>query len=140
MSLKYDNNSSMKTLKYDNKSYTKTLKYDYKKSLKIPKSNQNTYWGKADNTMAKRKKTKTNNDLQNITHKTKHWETRTPLKTGSKLRCSRRVSSYCSISAIIHVTLVTNPVISQEWGKVWKVLTTSWTYSWLFVTQMFLNG
>jgi hypothetical protein len=54
MSLKYDNNSSMKTLKYDNKSYMKTLKYDnksciktlkydYKKSLKIPESNQNTY-------------------------------------------------------------------------------------------------
>jgi hypothetical protein len=42
-----------------------------------------------DKTMAKR----TNNDLQNITHKTKDRVTRTPLKTGGKLRCSGRVRS-----------------------------------------------
>jgi len=33
----------------------------------------------------------TNNDLQNITHKTKDRVTRTPLKTGGELRCSGRV-------------------------------------------------
>jgi hypothetical protein len=42
--------------------------------------------------MAKRKRT--NNDLQNITHKTKDQVARTPLKTGAELRCSERVSSY----------------------------------------------
>ena len=38
--------------------------------------------------VAKKKKKKqdkrTNNDLQNITHKTKDWATQTPLKTGMK--------------------------------------------------------
>jgi hypothetical protein len=42
--------------------------------------------------MAKR----TNNDLQNITQKTKDRATRTPLKTMGELMCSRRVSSFCS--------------------------------------------
>jgi hypothetical protein len=45
--------------------------------------------------MAKRKGT--NKDLQNM-HKTKDRVTRTPLKTGDKLRCSGRVSSSCSTS------------------------------------------
>ena len=41
--------------------------------------------------MVKRKST--NNDLQNITHKTKDRVTRTPLKTGAEIRCFARVSS-----------------------------------------------
>jgi hypothetical protein len=44
--------------------------------------------------MAKR----TNNDLQNITHKTKDRVTQTPLKTRSELGCSGRVSNSCSTS------------------------------------------
>jgi hypothetical protein len=59
--------------------------------------------------------------------------TRTPLKTGDELRCSGRVSSSCSTSGTHCVNLVTNPVISREWGKdrdepklggkhLWKVL------------------
>jgi len=41
--------------------------------------------------MAKRKKVqKTNNDLQNTTHKTKDRETRTPLKTGCERRCNHK--------------------------------------------------
>jgi hypothetical protein len=43
--------------------------------------------------MVKRKRT--NNDLQNITHKTKDQETQTPLKPGVN---SGRVSSFCSTS------------------------------------------
>jgi hypothetical protein len=35
---------------------------------------------RTDNTMAKRKRKKPNNDLQNITHKTKDRVTRTPTK------------------------------------------------------------
>ena len=46
---------------------------------------------------------RTNNDLQNITHKTKDRVTRT-----------RKVSSSCSTSDTNRVTLVTNPVISHE--------------------------
>ena len=45
---------------------------------------------RTDNTMAK------GNDLQNITQKTKDRATRTLLKTAGELRCSGRVSSYCS--------------------------------------------
>jgi len=41
---------------------------------------------------------KTNNDLQNIIHKTKDRVTRTPLKTGSEHRCSGRVGNSCSTS------------------------------------------
>jgi hypothetical protein len=40
----------------------------------------------------------TNNDLLNITHKTKDRVTRTPLKTGGERRCSGRVSSSCFTS------------------------------------------
>ena len=50
----------------------------------------------------------TNNDLQNITHKTKYTVTRTPLETGGELRCSGLVSSSCSISGTCHVTPDTN--------------------------------
>ena len=36
--------------------------------------------------------------------------------------CSGRVSSSCSISGTGHVNLVTNPLISREWGKYGKCL------------------
>ena len=37
---------------------------------------------------------RTNNDLQNTTHKTKDRVTPTPLKAGEELRCSGRVNSF----------------------------------------------
>jgi hypothetical protein len=46
----------------------------------------------------KKKYKGTNNDLQNITHKSKDRVTRTPLKTKNELRCSGRVGSSCSTS------------------------------------------
>jgi hypothetical protein len=48
------------------------------------------------------------------THKTKDRVARTPLKTGSELRCSGRISSSCSTSGTRRVNLVTNPVINHE--------------------------
>jgi hypothetical protein len=42
---------------------------------------------------------------------------------------SGTVSSSCSTSDIRRVTLATQPVISHEWGKDQKVITTSGTYS-----------
>ena len=51
------------------------------------------------------------------TYKTKDRVTRTPLKTGGELRCSGRVSSSCSTSGTRRINLVTNLVISREWGK-----------------------
>ena len=68
---------------------------------------------KTDNTMVKRQTTqwpkekkdqRTNNDLQNITNKDKDRVTRTPPKTGGELRCSGRVSSFCSTSGTRRVT------------------------------------
>jgi hypothetical protein len=38
------------------------------------------------------------------------------LKPGGELRCSGRVGSSCSTKGIRRVNLVTNPVISREWG------------------------
>jgi hypothetical protein len=47
------------------------------------------------------------------------------------------VSSSCSTSDTRRVNLVTNTVISHEWGKDREVFTTSGTYPWSFVTQIF---
>jgi len=74
------------------------------------------------------------------THITKDRVTRTPLKTGNELRCSGRVSSSCSTSDTRRINLVANPVISHERGKDRGVVTTSGTYPWSFVTQIFHNG
>jgi len=43
-----------------------------------------------------KKDKRTNNDLQNTTQKSQDQATPTPLKTGSELMCSRRVSRSCS--------------------------------------------
>jgi hypothetical protein len=94
---------------------------------------QTTQWPKEKVQKDKQRSTK-------HTHKTKHRVTRTPLKTGGELRWSGRVSSSCSTSDIRRANLVINPVINHECGKDREVLTTSETYSWSFVTQIFYNG
>ena len=68
---------------------------------------------------------------------TKDRVTRTPLKSGGELMCSRGVGSSCSTRGTRRVNLVTNPVISRESGKDREVFTTSGTYPWSFVTQIF---
>ena len=50
-----------------------------------------------------------NNDLQNITKKTKHKATRTPQKGWGELRCFGRISSSCFSSDTHFVTLVSIP-------------------------------
>jgi hypothetical protein len=52
--------------------------------------------------------------IEKHTHKTKDRVTQTPLKTGGELRCSGRVSSYCSTSDTRPVKLVANPMIRHE--------------------------
>jgi hypothetical protein len=54
--------------------------------------------------------------------------------------CSRGVGSSCSTGGTRRVNLVTNPVINRESGKDREVFTTSGTYPWSFVTQIFHNG
>ena len=74
------------------------------------------------------------------THTNKDRVTRTPLKTGGEIMCSWMVSSPWSTSGTCRVKLVTNLVISHEWGKNRGLLTTSGTYRWSFVIQIFHNG
>ena len=57
--------------------------------------------------MAKIKMDKrTNNDLQNITHKNKDGATRTTLNTGDELMCSGRVSSSSSTCGLVVLLLL----------------------------------
>jgi hypothetical protein len=86
-----------------------------KNSLTIPKNpfiqeEQTTQWPKEKPQKDKQRSTK-------HTYKTKDRVTRIPLKTGGELRCSGRVNISCSTSGTRRVNLVTNPVISREWGK-----------------------
>ena len=103
------------------------------------RGNQNPYI-EEEQTMAKRKVQKDKKRSPKHTYKTKDRVTRTQLKPGDELRCSGRVSSSCSTSDTRRVNLVTNPVISHERGKDREVLTTSETYPWSFVPQIFHNG
>jgi hypothetical protein len=50
------------------------------------------------------------------------------------------VGSSCSTSDTRRVNLITNPMISHEWGNDREVFTTSGTYPWSFVTHIFHNG
>jgi hypothetical protein len=112
------------------------------KSLKIPKGgNQNPYIEEEQTTQwPKEKVQKDKQRSTKGTYKTKDRIIRTPLKTGGELMCSSRSSSSCSTSDTCRVNLVTNPVISHERGKDREVFTTSGTYPWSFVTQIFHNS
>jgi hypothetical protein len=54
--------------------------------------------------------------------------------------CSGKVRSSCSTSDTRRVNLVKNPLISHERGKDREVFTTSGTYPWSFMTQIFHSG
>jgi hypothetical protein len=107
----------------------------YQRSNQKPyiEEEETTQWSKENKQKDKQRSTK-------HTYITKDRVTRTSLKTGSELRCSGRVGSSCFTSRTRRVNLVTNPVISREWGKDREVFTTSGTYPWSFVTQIFHNS
>ena len=88
--------------------------------------------------MAKRKSTKGQTASTKHTHKAKDRVTRTTLKTG--LHSDALELSSCSTSDTCSVNIVTHPVISRECGKDREVFTTSGTYPWSFVTQIFHRG
>jgi hypothetical protein len=54
--------------------------------------------------------------------------------------CSGKVRSSCSTSDTRRVNLVKNPLISHQRGKDREVFTTSGTYPWSFMTQIFHSG
>jgi hypothetical protein len=72
-----------------------------------------------------KKDKRTNTYLQDTIQKTKDRITRTPLKTGGELMCSRMVGSSYSTSDTCRFTLVKSPVLSHEWGMDREVHTTS---------------
>jgi hypothetical protein len=105
---------------------------------------QTTQWPKEKVQKDKQRSTK-------HTHKTKDRVPKTPLKTGGELMCSGRVSSFCSTSGTRRINLVTNPVISHEWGKFWSLVTTrnfcsvvyinySWFVLWEWISQSNLSS
>ena len=71
---------------------------DTKGVIRSHKSKDRQYNGRKKNDK------RTNNDLQNITQKTKDQVTQTPLKMKGELRCSGWVSSSCSTYGIRRVT------------------------------------
>jgi hypothetical protein len=103
--------------------------------------NQNPYIEKEQTTQWPKEKAP--KDKQRSTkhgYKTKDQVTRTSLKTGNELRYSGMVSNSRSTSDTRRFNLATNPVISHEWGKDMEVFSTSGTYPWSFVTQIFHSG
>ena len=74
------------------------------------------------------------------THKTKYRLTRAPLKPGSELRCSERVSSSCSTSDIRRVNQVINSLINHEWGKDRKVFYFELKYNFQYHISSFVRN
>ena len=96
----------------------KTSNLPLKKEFEDTKGYQNPYIEHEQTTQwLKEKVQKDKQRSTKHTHKTKDRVTRTSLKPGGERRCSGRVSSSCSTNGTRRIDLVTNPVISHEWGK-----------------------
>ena len=79
---------------YSNKEISVEKQF-YQEDLKISNGqSESGYRRRTDNTMAKQNVQKDKQRYIKHTHKTKDRVTRTPLKTGDELGCSRRVSSF----------------------------------------------
>ena len=90
---------------------------------------------KSKNRHHKGEKKKRKKDKQRFTkQKTKDRATRTSPETGTKPRCSGRVSNSSSTSCTCHITLITNSMISHDQGKGWEVLATNGTCQWSYHT------
>ena len=92
--------------------YFKVLSPERKKSWRHQRGNQNPNMEEEQTTQWPKEKVQ--KDKQRSTkhaHKTKDRVTRTPLKSGGELRCSKRVHSSCSTSDTRRFNLVTNPMI-----------------------------
>jgi hypothetical protein len=109
------NKFEIKYLQHDS-DYDKKEFEDTKGAIRIhiSKKNRLTQWPKEKVQKDKQRSTK-------HTYKTKDRVTQTPLKTGSELRCSGRVSSSCSTSDTCHVNLDTNLVIIDLQQKLFIV-------------------
>ena len=107
---------------------------NYRKSLSGVIRIRNSKKSRQHNGQEKKDK-RTNNDLQNIHIKLS--SNTNPTKNRGWTQVLRKVECSDSSCGARRVILVTNLVISHEWGKDRKMLTTSETYSWSFATQIF---
>jgi hypothetical protein len=82
-----------------------------KKSFKTPKG-----WSEIVNRRTDNAQKRTNNDIQNISHKTTDQATRTTLTLGGRLKCS---GSSCSTCGTHRVTLATKLGTSHKWTILW---------------------
>jgi hypothetical protein len=114
-------------------SFTERSVWRYKRGIQNPyiEVEQTTQWSKEKRRRNKQRWTK---DTQ------KDWVSRAPPKTEVNYTCSGSVSSSCSTSETGRFNLVTNPVISHEWGKDRELFTTSGIYPWSFVTHILHSG
>lgn len=67
-----------------------------------------------------------NNDLLNITHKTKGWAAQTPLDTQVNLRCSGRVGSFTTGTSCVTHMLLQSSIKVKDMIEI----TTNGPYSW----------
>ena len=80
--------------------------------------------------------------IYKILHRNQDQARQTPLKPRGELMCSGRVSSSCSTCGICRVTLVTNPVISHEWGKKCSHMRVEILTDWplIFTNSLYISG
>ena len=116
-------------------------KYNIIRVWRYQRGNQNLYIEEEQKTQWPEEKVQKDKQRSTKhTHKTKGRVTWTLPRTVGELKCSGWVNRSCSTSGICRVNLVANLVISHEWRKDQEVFTTSGTYPWSFVTQIFHNG
>jgi len=109
--------------------YSKKI-WRYQKGNQNSTSKKNRQW-----TMTKIKMI--NNDLKKTTQNSNDGTT---LKNTGELRCNGKGIKSCSTCGTRGVILVTNQVISHEWGKDRTVSKKKVVYMWSFVKQIFCSG
>ncbi len=93
-------------------------RYQLGRVWRYQRGNQNPYIEEVKTTQSTKEEVQKDKQRSTKhTHKTKDRVTRTPLKIEGEISCSGSVSSSCSTSGTRRINLVSNPMISREWGK-----------------------
>ena len=100
------------------------------------RGNQKSYIEEGQIIQCKKKDTRTKHYVQNATQKINNLATQTKLKFSSELRCPGKINGFCPICGTRRDTLLTNPVISHEWGTHRIMIMTNGTHLWSFVTHI----
>ena len=92
------------------------------------------------NTMTNRNREQLYNGRQNPIQNIKDSVTRTQLTKRGCTQVLRYTFPASQATPAVFFNLVNNPVINDQWGKDGNVITTNWTCSCSFVTQIFSNN